>query len=45
LHKDHKDKVEIGNSGAQAEVLADYQDTHAPKPKPSAYTHREDKES
>lgn len=24
---------------------ADYQDAHAPKPKPSAYTHREDEES
>jgi hypothetical protein len=25
--------------------LADYQDSHAPKPKPSAYTHGGDKES
>ena len=25
--------------------LADYQDAHAPKPKPSAYIHREDNES
>ncbi len=25
--------------------LAAYQDAHAPKPKPGAYTHREDKES
>jgi hypothetical protein len=25
--------------------LADYKDAHTPKPKPSAYTHREDKES
>ncbi len=25
--------------------LDEYRDSHAPKPKPSAYTHREDKES
>lgn len=39
---DHSPSTRFSVTDAE---LAAYQDTHAPKPKPSAYTHGEDKES
>jgi hypothetical protein len=39
---DHSPSTRFSVTDAE---LADYQDAHAPKPKPSAYTHGEDKES